>query len=101
MKRLVHIITLLALPALIFGQSHINLQNGYVVNNGAVIGINNSNTNAIAPINGWIVSETESSMVEWNIGTATGTYVVPFGDSNQLYLPLTLNITAAGTGAGV
>jgi len=85
----------------VFGQAHINLQNGYVVNNGAVVVVQNSSPNAIVPVNGWIISANESSYVEWNIGTSTGSYLVPFGDSTLQYLPLTLNINAAGAGAGL
>jgi hypothetical protein len=50
---------------------------------------------------GWIVSENEFNMVQWNIGTNTGTYIVPFGDSTLQYLPLTLNVSTAGVGNGV
>ncbi len=101
MKRLLNSILILILPVItVFGQAHINLQNGYVVNNGAVVVVQNSNPNAIVPINGWIITANESSYVEWNIGANTGTYVVPFGDSTLKYLPLTLDINAAGTGAG-
>jgi len=49
---------------------------------------------------GWIVSENEFNQVDWNIGTETGTYTVPFGYGNVEYLPVTCNITAAGTGNG-
>jgi hypothetical protein len=49
---------------------------------------------------GWIVSENEFNEVLWNIGTTTGTYVVPFGYGNTDYLPLTCDITTAGVGSG-
>lgn len=101
MKKLFPILLLFILPAeMVFGQARINLQNGYVVNNGAVLVVQNSNPNAITRTNGWIVSETEFSQVEWTIGTSTGTYVVPFGYSNTDYLPLTCQITTGGAGIG-
>ncbi len=49
---------------------------------------------------GWIVSENEINEVVWNIGTSTGTYVVPFGFGNTDYLPLTCDISIAGVGNG-
>ena len=50
---------------------------------------------------GWIISENEFNQVDWNIGTNTGNYTVPFGYSNAQYLPVTLDISTAGTGSGV
>ena len=49
---------------------------------------------------GWIVSENEFNQVDWNIGTNTGTYMVPFGYSNTDYIPVTAIIGTAGTGSG-
>jgi hypothetical protein len=46
---------------------------------------------------GWIVSENEFNQVQWNIGTNTGSYVVPFGYSNTDYLPVTFNIIIPGS----
>jgi len=101
MKKLLPILLLLILPVgMVIGQAHINLQNGYVVNNGAVVVLQNSNPNAISRTNGWIISETELSFLEWTIGTSTGTYVVPFGYSTTDYLPLTCQITTGGAGIG-
>jgi large repetitive protein len=102
MKRLLfYIFIFLVLPARMgFGQAQINFENGYVVNNGAYLVVNNSNPNALVQGNGYIIPEGEFSMLIWGIGTATGTYVVPFGDSTLKYLPVTLNINAAGTGNG-
>lgn len=64
-----------------------------VLTNPATTGITNTGS-------GWIVSENEFNQVDWNIGTNTGTYVVPFGDGAGNYLPLSCNITAAGVGSG-
>ena len=66
-----------------------------VVNNGTVI--------AITRTTGQLVSETDPltgyGEVEWNIGTGTGSYVVPFG-TGAAYLPVSANITTSGTGPG-
>jgi len=63
--------------------------------------VNNSNTNAISTGtgSGWVISENEFNILQWNIGTSTGTYVVPFGYSTLKYLPLTFNISTGGTGS--
>lgn len=49
---------------------------------------------------GWIISENEFNQVDWQIGTNTGTYVVPFGYGTSDYLPVTCQITTAGSGSG-
>ncbi|HTB33062.1 MAG TPA: SprB repeat-containing protein, partial [Bacteroidia bacterium] len=102
MKRpLLYILLLLVLPvSTMFGQAQINFENGYMVNNGAYIVLNNSNPNAIVQGNGYIIPESEFSMLVWGIGTSTGSYVVPFGDSTLKYLPVTVNINAPGAGNG-
>jgi hypothetical protein len=64
-----------------------------VLTNPAPAGITNTGT-------GWIISENEFNQVDWNIGTNTGTYVVPFGYGSTDALPVTCNITAAGVGSG-
>lgn len=70
-----------------------------VINDGAYFVIGNSNANAITnPNAGNIVSEDEFDYVKWNIGTATGTYVIPFITGNGVKIPLTVNKTTAGSG---
>lgn len=73
---------------------HLNAQR-LLVNNGAV--------SAITRTNGHLVSETDPlagyGEVEWNIGTGTGAYVVPFG-TGAAYLPVSANISTSGTGPG-
>jgi hypothetical protein len=111
MNKRVYILLFLFLPlGILFGQTptQVVINGDYVVLSGgtsskpAYIVVNNSNTNAIlSPSSGWIISENEFNMVQWNIGTATGTYVIPFGYSTVKYLPLTFNISSAGTGSGV
>lgn len=65
----------------------------FVLTNPTPAGISNTGS-------GWIVSENEFNQIDWNIGTNTGSYIVPFGSGNTDYLPVTCNITTAGTGAG-
>ncbi len=50
---------------------------------------------------GGIISEGEFNQVDWNIGTNTGTYKVPFAYSTTDYIPLTFNVTVAGIGSGM
>jgi hypothetical protein len=64
-----------------------------VLTNPSPAGITNAGT-------GWIISENEFNQVDWNIGTNTGNYIVPFGYANTDYIPVTCNITNAGTGNG-
>jgi len=108
MKKIIHIIVMLLLPlGVTFGQAHIVFQNGYMVEHGGTAAkpvyviLNNSNANAIVPGTAWFISESEFNFLQWNIGTATGIYTVPFGYSTAKYLPLTLYIKTAGTGSGV
>ncbi|MEO8588420.1 MAG: T9SS type A sorting domain-containing protein [Flavobacteriales bacterium] len=65
--------------------------------------VNNAGAGAITRINGQLVSESVPlsgyGEVEWRIGTSAGVYVVPFG-TGSVYLPVTLDITSAGSGAG-
>lgn len=65
--------------------------------------VNNGTVTAITRTTGQLVSETDPltgyGEVEWNIGTGTGAYVVPFG-TGAAYLPVSANITTSGTGPG-
>lgn len=85
-----------------------NPDNSPATNPGTYLVIDNSNANAMTllgvtadvPI---IKSETELNKIRWAIGTATGTYVVPFstGTTAAGYaMPLTVQKTSAGSGAG-
>ena len=73
-----------------------------VLKNNIELVINNSATNAITTLGtgGNIVSESELNRIKWNIGTATGTYTVPFTKSPTNKIPFTINITTAGVGSG-
>ena len=66
--------------------------------NGAYLVVNNSASTAIKRNSGYIVSEGEDNVIRWNIGTAIGTYVIPWGYGSNEYLPVTFT-KAAGTGA--
>lgn len=75
-----------------------------VANPGTYLVIDNSNANAItqlgsttAPV---IKSETEFNKIRWATAGATGSYVIPFSTTSGVAIPLTLNKTTAGTGAG-
>jgi gliding motility-associated-like protein len=63
--------------------------------------VTNPVTGAITRSTGYIISETAPvpgyGIIQWDIGnTAAGNYVFPFGSLAANYIPLTLNITAAG-----
>jgi hypothetical protein len=61
------------------------------ITNNTTSGINSSST-------GFIISETNlatnPSIVQWNVGTGTGSYIIPFGKTSTK-IPLTINITSA------
>lgn len=63
----------------------------------------NPATTAITTTTGYIISETNaaanSSIVRWNTGVNTGSYIVPFGTTGGVSIPLTVGITV-GLGAG-
>jgi hypothetical protein len=65
--------------------------------------ITNPAVTAITRIAGRIISETDPlpgyGEVEWRLGTATGSRLIPFGTTTE-FLPLTIDIATAGTGAG-
>ena len=107
MRTVRYIITSLLLfpfiaPAqVVINNTYIKL-NGGTGGNPIILVVTNSNPAlGITNTNGWIISEDEFNMVQWNIGTATGTYVVPFGYSTANYIPLSYRVSNAGTGAGV
>jgi hypothetical protein len=71
--------------------------------NAKVLTLNNSATNAISATTGQLVSETTPAagygQVVWVIGAGTGAYVVPLG-TGTVRLPVTFNVSTAGTGTG-
>ncbi len=108
MKNIFYTIILLFSGSLAICQQRMVLENGaaVVLSNGTstkptYLVVADSNANAIVRDSGYLYSENEFNMLQWNIGANTGNYVVPFGDSNSLYLPLTLEINSnPGTSGG-
>ena len=102
MKRLLYILLLWGLSGgMVYGQAQMNLNGAYMVNNASYVVVDNTNSNALISTNsGWIIPKSEFSMLVWNIGTGTGTYTVPFGDTTLDYLPVSLDISTAGVGSG-
>jgi gliding motility-associated-like protein len=76
-------------------------QNVYAKLNGNCnLVIDNGNSNAITVMTGGnIISEAEGNVVKWNIAGNTGNYTVPFTTASQVKIPLSVNLTIAGTGA--
>lgn len=76
--------------------------------NPAFLVIDNENTNALSTATGGgnIITLRENTIVQWHIGTNTGTYTVPFStaetatNSTTENIPLSVNITSAGSGSG-
>ncbi len=103
MKKLLSIFALFFLPVLLFGQGRVVVNNnGYIViDNGAYLVLDNANANALttAGTGGNIISENEADVIKWEIGTTTGTYVIPWTTASGTKIPLTINKTSAGTGA--
>lgn len=95
-----------------YGQARIVINNNaYVRLNGGTAGtpiyvvVDNGNANAVTTsgTGGNWVSEGEWNILKWNIGTNTGTYVIPYTSnpaSTNFKFPLTTQITVGGTGAG-
>jgi hypothetical protein len=92
----------------LFAQSRIVISDNTVVNiHGGTssapsyVVVDNSNANALlASGDGHILSEGQFNTLRWNIANATGMYNVPFGDDAATALPISLNITGAGTNDG-
>ena len=76
--------------------------------NPAFLIIDNEDANALSTATGGgnIITQRENTVVQWNIGTNTGNYTVPFStaetatNSTTENIPLSVNITAAGSGSG-
>ena len=86
--------------------------NAYIRMNGGTVGtpiyivVENSNSNAVTTLGtgGNLVSENEYNKLRWNIGSNTGTYLLPFTSNpatTNTKFPLSVEITVAGTGAGL
>jgi len=93
--------TICLLPAFSFGQNNALVLNGaFITLNGGTsttpiyLVVNQSNSLGITrPGGGHIISESDYNFVKWNEGSATGSYVYPFGYSTTDYIPFTYNKT--------
>ncbi len=78
-----------------FAQSRIVINNdaNIVMNNSVNIVIDNTNTNALTTTGtgGNIISESETNIIKWNIGTSVGNYIVPFTSFSGNKIPVSLN----------
>ena len=83
----------------------LTLTNGALILNNFTLTVDNSATTAISrngtTQTGYIVSETENSKLQWNIGTNTGIFTYPFGrySSSLKYIPIVFTKNS-GTGTG-
>lgn len=95
----------LCLPEMIQAQqARIRFDNNawMVIDNGAALVIDNPSPAAITlgPGGGNISSEAENDRIHWNIGTNSGSYIIPWTSPNGFKMPLVHGITTPGTGAG-
>lgn len=82
------------------GDVAVNIHGG-TSSDAAYVVVDNTNANAITSSgNGRIHSEGEFNILRWNIGDGTGAFTVPFGDDDNDLLPLTMNISSAGSSGG-
>ena len=61
--------------------------------------IDNPTFTAISTNDGKILSESENSQVQWNTGANIGDYMIPFGTIDGAPIPLSVNISQAGSGS--
>jgi hypothetical protein len=104
-KKTIYILMLLCGPVQGFAQARIVINdNAFInINNGAYLVIDNPNANALstAGSGGNIISEAETNRIRWNIGSSTGTYVIPFYDNdNAAKIPFSLSVVTAGSAGG-
>lgn len=94
----------LALVAHTHAQGRLVMQGNawIVIDNAATVVLENPATNAITlgAGGGNIRSEAENDRLIWRIGTGSGSYVIPWTNGNGVKIPLTVNLTTPGTGAG-
>ena len=78
----------------------LTLTQGMVNLNSNKLTIANSTTSAIAFTAGYLLSEqtNNASKVQWNIGSTTGSHVIPFATAGAVAIPLTLNLTSGTIG---
>lgn len=76
----------------VFVRSKLILQNGELRLNSHTLNIESGNASSIQKVNGFIKSESSTSVVKWK-NVSSGSYVVPFGESVNEYLPVTFTPT--------
>jgi hypothetical protein len=94
-------------PAL-YGQAKLKIENNTVVNihNGTLttpvfLVVDNTANDAIETSgNGHINSEGQFNIVQWNVEDGTGNYQIPLGSSASTVLPISVNISTAGSNDG-
>jgi hypothetical protein len=105
MIKLIHIVLMLVISLVSIGQGRLVLNNNIFINieNSAYLVIDNPNANALttAGTGGNIVSEDELDVVQWNVGTTTGTYTLPWTTLSGIKIPTIIDISTAGAGSGV
>lgn len=73
-----------------------------VIDNSAYLVIDNPATTALAVLGtgGNIKSEAETDRIKWNIAATTGIYTIPWTTNTGVKIPLSIDKTTAGVGAG-
>jgi hypothetical protein len=68
--------------------------------NAKILTINNAATGAVTRSAGYAISENaaNSSKIQWNMGSTTGSHIYPFGTVGGIYIPFTFNLTAGTIG---
>ncbi len=103
MKKIVTTILILLLVGTICAQDRVVLNDdAYItIDNSAFVVLDNPNANALSILGtgGNIVSEAEADVIKWNIGTTTGTYVIPWTTLSGIKIPLSITKATAGVGA--
>lgn len=87
-----------------FGQARMVINNNawLRIDNGACVVLENGAANAltVAGTGANVRSEGETNRIRWQIGANTGSYVLPWTNSAGVKIPLTYQITGAGSAAG-
>ncbi len=89
--------------ALVINNDAFIVINAGTVGDEAVLVVNQSHPNGIVTTGtgGNIITNGEFDYIKWNNGTGTGNYTVPFtARTGMNKMPLSINITGAGVGAG-
>jgi hypothetical protein len=82
------------------GDIVVNLHGGSSSNPISLV-VDNSATNSISSTGGGrINSEGQFNVLQWNVENGIGNYIVPFADNSSNPLPMSVNITTAGSNDG-